>query len=69
MDVIYIVYLDNILIYSKNSDEHTDYVRQVLEQLQQYGLFVKLSKCSFYTDTVDFLSYVVSPTRVLIEKS
>jgi hypothetical protein len=33
VDVIYIVYLDNILIYSKNPDKHTDHVRQVLEQL------------------------------------
>jgi hypothetical protein len=67
--MIYIVYLDDILIYSKNPDEHTDHVRQVLEQLQQYGLFVKLSKCSFHTDTVDFLGYVVSPARVSMEKS
>ena len=68
LDYICVVYLDNILIYSKNPEEYTEYVRQVLERLQAYSLYAKLSKCYFDTTEVDFLRYIVSTNGVSIEK-
>ena len=47
VDVICVVYLDDILVYSSNPSQHEDHIRQVLERLREANLFVKLSKCSF----------------------
>ena len=68
LDYICVVYLDDILIYSKNPEEHIEYVRQMLERLQAYSLYAKLLKCYFDTTKVDFLRYVVSTNGVSIEK-
>lgn len=69
VDMICVVYLDDILIYSSDPAQHTTHVRQVLERLRQHNLFVKLSKCTFSSQSVDFLGYVVSPTGVSMESS
>ena len=68
LDDICIVYLDDILVYSSEPEKHDDHVRLVLERLRSYGLYVKLSKCEFDKDLVDFLGYVVSTTDVSMEK-
>ena len=67
VDVICVVYLDDILIYSQTPEEHTQHVRQVLERLRQYNLYCKLKKCEFDTDHVDYLGFVVSPDGVAME--
>ena len=69
VDVICVVYLDDILVYSSNPSQHEDHIRQVLERLREANLFVKLSKCSFSTQSVEFLGYVISPDGVSMEKS
>src|SRR5437763_17223067 len=47
VDVTCIVYIDNILIYSKDPKVHRWHVAKVLEQLRKHGLYAKLSKCKF----------------------
>jgi hypothetical protein len=69
LDVFCVVYLDDILIFSDNVAEHADHVRQVLERLRRHQLYVKLSKCEFSTDRVEFLGFVVSTTGVSMEES
>ena len=69
VDVTCVVYLDDILIYSENPDEHDTVVRQVLERLQQHGLYANLQKCEFDVDTVEFLGFVISPEGVAMEPS
>ena len=71
LDIFTIVYLDDILIYSKTQEEHDVHVRQVLQCLREYGLYEKLEKCCFDRNKVEFLGYVVSskvismdPTKV-----
>ena len=64
LDVICVVYLDDILIFSKSETEHAEHVRQVLERLRQYSLYVKLSKCAFSVKEVEFLSFIVSIASV-----
>ena len=54
------VYLDDILIYSKTRENHWECVRKVLERLRQFKLYAKLSKCSFMTQMIEFLGYIVS---------
>src|ERR1700679_3467417 len=69
LDIIYIVYLNNIIVYSNNYEVYTYYVRIVLERLWEYKLYINLKKCSFYITSINFLGFIISVNRVLIEKS
>lgn len=55
LDVFVIIYLDDILVYSDNEEEHVLHVRQVLERLQQNGLYAKLDTCAFHQSRISFL--------------
>ncbi len=60
LDIFVVVYLDDILIYTKNPGQlYVDTVRWVLEQLQKHGLYANLKKCRFYEDEIQFLGFVV----------
>jgi hypothetical protein len=56
-----VVYSDDILIYNKSLDEHIEHLRAVFGALREAHLFANLEKCTFYTDRVAFLGYVVTP--------
>jgi hypothetical protein len=64
-----VVYFDDILIYSKSLDEHMIHVRLVLEELRKEKLFANLEKCSFCTDHVVFLGFVVSGKEVEVDET
>lgn len=53
------VYFNNILIYRKHESDHLDHLQQVLEVLQIKKLFINLKKCTFMTDNVLSLEFVV----------
>ncbi|QRW26650.1 Retrotransposable element Tf2 protein [Rhizoctonia solani] len=61
IDVTVVIYLDNILIFSKKPKDHPSHVREVLSRLMKNQLFCKLSKCHFHVTTVDYLGIVISP--------
>ena len=67
LDVFCIVYLDNILIYSKEGTDHALHVRKVLIKLRQYELYVKLGKCEFSVCTVSFLEFIISLKGIAME--
>jgi len=67
VDVICIVYLDDILIYSGKEAEHEQHVRSVLDRLRQWDLYANLEKCTFNTKTVTFLGFVVTPEGISME--
>ena len=69
IDVFCVVYLNDILIFSEKAEEHMNHIRQVLERLRRYKLFINLKKCDFHTDQVEFLGFVISTTGISIEKS
>ena len=69
LDVFVIVYLDNILIHTKNaSQSHVEAVYQVFRELQKHNLFANLKQCHFYQEEIYFLSYVISSQRIFIEE-
>jgi hypothetical protein len=67
VDSVCVVYLDDILIYSKDQETHVHHVRQVLQRLREWGLYAKLSKCEFHTNKVEFLGFVVTPEGIVMD--
>jgi hypothetical protein len=64
-----VVYFDDILIYSKTMDEHLDHLRAVFNALRDARLFGNLEKCTFCTDRVSFLGYVVTPQGIEVDQA
>ena len=60
LDHFVVVYLDDILVFSKNEKDHENHVRLVLEKLCSAGLYAKLEKCVFHHPQVEFLGYIIS---------
>ncbi len=67
VDDFYIVYLDDILIFSKIEEEYTKYLQKVCRQLKEYKLYVKPSKCSFYQKEIEFLGFIINIEGVQID--
>ena len=59
LDICVIVYLDDILVYSKNKDEYKQYLRQVLQRLKDNQFYARLSKCTFFTNSIEYLEHIV----------
>ena len=69
LNVFYVIYLDDILIFLKNKEEYVIYIKEVLERLHQFQLYAKLSKCNFIINKVDFLDFVVSANSIKMKSS
>ena len=63
-----VVYFDDILIYSKTEAAHYNHVREVLAVLQANELYINLKKCSFLTDKLLFLGYVVNVDGIHVDE-
>jgi hypothetical protein len=64
VDVLCIVYLDDIIIFSREREEHTKHVRAVLARLRKWSLYCNLKKCKFFQTRVEFLGYIVTTEGV-----
>ena len=60
LDQFVVVFIDYILVYSKDAQEHENHLRIILQTLRENQLFAKLSKCDFWLKEVSFLGHIVS---------
>ncbi|KAL0556899.1 hypothetical protein IC582_005416 [Cucumis melo] len=67
LDTFVIVFIDDILIYSKTEAEHEKHLRMVLQTLRDNRLYAKFSKCEFWLKQVSFLGHVVSKAGVSVD--
>ncbi|XP_057250104.1 uncharacterized protein LOC130591186 [Beta vulgaris subsp. vulgaris] len=63
------VFIDDILIYSKNKEEHEEHLRSVLSTLRENQLYAKFSKCEFWMEEVAFLGHIVSKKGISVDPS
>jgi hypothetical protein len=69
LDKFVIVFIDDILIYSENEEDHAEHLRIVLTRLREHRLYAKFSKCEFWLKTVPFLSHVLSESGISVDPS
>jgi hypothetical protein len=69
LDKFVVVFIDDILIFSKTEEEHRKHLRLVLEKLWSNKLYAKLSKCEFWLTKVAFLGHVISAGGVSVDPS
>uniref|UniRef100_A0A3Q7EC56 Reverse transcriptase domain-containing protein n=1 Tax=Solanum lycopersicum TaxID=4081 RepID=A0A3Q7EC56_SOLLC len=67
LDDFVVVYLDDIVIYSRTSQEHVNHLSLVLPQLRKYTLYVKMEKCEFAQQEIKFLGHLVSKNNVRMD--
>jgi hypothetical protein len=67
LDKFIVVFIDDILIFSKIEEEHEMHLRLVLEKLRAHQLYAKFSKCKFWLSEVTFLGRVISAGSVLVD--
>ena len=60
LDKLVIVFIDEILIYSKTEEDHADHLREVLEVLRMERIYAKFSKCDFWLQKIQFLGHHVN---------
>ena len=69
MNIFILTYLDDIVVFSKRHEDYTEYVWMVLQKLQKFKLYIKLLKCVFNATEINFLSFIVNWTGIVIKSS
>jgi hypothetical protein len=69
LDKFVVVFIDDILIYSKNEEEDDKHLRIVLTRLREHQLYAKFSKCTFWLEEIQFLGHVLSANGIAVDPS
>jgi hypothetical protein len=67
LDKFVLVFIDDILIYSKNKKEHEEHLRLVLQVLREHQLYAKFNKCEFFQKEIHYLGHVLSEEGVAVD--
>jgi hypothetical protein len=69
LDKFVVVFIDDILIYSKTKNEHAEHLQVVLTRLREHQLYAKFNKCEFWLETILFLGHILSVEGVAVDPS
>jgi hypothetical protein len=69
LDKFVVVFIDDILVYSRSEEEHEEHLRLALQKLRENRLYAKLSKCEFWMKQVAFLGHVISNGGISVDPS
>ena len=69
LDKFVVVFIDDILIYCKNKEEHAQHLWTILTRLREHKLYAKYNKCEFWLDRVQFLGHVLTPEGISVDPS
>jgi hypothetical protein len=69
LDKFVVVFIDDILIYSKNEVEHAKHLRIILTRLREHQLYAKFRKCTFWLEEIQFLGHVLSAKGIAVDPS
>jgi hypothetical protein len=69
LDKFVVVFIDDILIYSKNEEEHAQHLRIVLTRLREHQLYAKFSKCAFWLEEIQFVGHILSAKGIAVDPS
>src|SRR3954462_2691510 len=64
LDKFVVIYIDDLLVFSKDRKEHESHLRQVFEVLRQNKLYGKIEKCTFFQEAVEYLGHIISPKGI-----
>ncbi|WVZ91572.1 hypothetical protein U9M48_037724 [Paspalum notatum var. saurae] len=67
LDKYVIVFIDDILVYSKTIEEHEEHLRKVLEKLRSHQLYAKFSKCEFWLERISYLGHIIIAEGVTVD--
>jgi len=69
LDMFAVVFIDDILVYSENEQDHAEHVRVVLTRLREHQLYAKFSKCEFWLKKVPFIWHILSEEGIVVDPS
>jgi hypothetical protein len=69
LDQFFVVFIDDILVYSQNEEAHEDHLRLVLQKLRDNQLYAKFSKCDFWLKEVAFLGHIITDGGIKVDPS
>jgi hypothetical protein len=69
LDKFVVVFIDDILIYSKNEEEHAKHLCIVLTRWREHQLYAKFNKCAFWLEEIQFLGHVLSAKGIAVDPS
>jgi hypothetical protein len=67
LDKFVVVFIDDILVYSRNEEEHAGHLHVVLQRLREHHLYAKLSKCDFWLKEIKFLGHTISQEGIAVD--
>jgi hypothetical protein len=67
LDKFIVIFIDDILIYSKTEEDHANHICVVLQRLRDHRLYAKFSKCEFWLESVKFLGHTISSEGISVD--